>query len=76
MICRPQAASSAAVNKESNMRNDGSFVGVEMGRGGLGAHQAANSGDAFQMYRQQKSGRYHQVMATKSTNPNRPPRGH
>jgi hypothetical protein len=65
-----------AVSAETNMRNDGSFSGVELGRGGVGAHAAASSGDAFSQYRRQKSGRYHSVMATKSTNPNRPAMGH
>ena len=53
------------------MRIDGSYAGMELGRGGVGAHAAANSGDAFEVYRQQRSGRYHSVMASKSTNPNR-----
>jgi hypothetical protein len=64
------------VSSETNMRNDGSFAGPEMGRGGLGAHTTYQSGDPYSVYRRQKSGQYHSIMATKSTNPNRPPLGH
>jgi hypothetical protein len=66
-----------AVSADTNMRNDGSFGGYELGRGGLGAHAEANDvSDAYAAYRRGKSGRYHEFMAAKSTNPNRPPMGH
>lgn len=60
---------------------DGSFGGgPELERGGLGSHQAAvsnaDAGDVFASYRRQRSGRYHETMAAKSTNPNRPALGH
>lgn len=68
---------SLAVSAETNTRNDGSFVGYELGRGGLGAHAEANDvSDPYAAYRRGKSGRYHLFMASKSTNPNRPPMGH
>ena len=73
--CRITDAS-MAVSAETNMRNDGSYAGVELGRGGVGAHAAAGGTDAFSVYRSQKSGRYHQIMSGKSTNPNRPAMGH
>ena len=32
--------------------------------------------DPYAEYRRRRSGRYHSIMASKSTNPNRPPMGH
>ena len=74
-MCRP-TDTSGMVSSETNMRNDGSYAGPELGRGGVGAHAAATGGDAFNQYRLQKSGRYHEQMASKSSNPNRPTMGH
>lgn len=64
------------VSSQTNMRSDGTFHGPGFDRGGIGAHQVYNSDDAYSMYRRQKSGHYHQIMAAQSTNPNRPPMGH
>lgn len=59
------------------MRNDGTYTGRDAGRSGLGASEPlSGDGDLYDHYRQQRSGRYHSIMASKSTNPNRPPQGH
>lgn len=76
VVCRAPAHALGAVSAETNMRNDGSYAGPEISRGGVGAHAAATGGDMFDQYRLQRSGRYHTIMATKSTNPNRPAMGH
>jgi hypothetical protein len=76
MCCRPRDAAAQPASAETNMRSDGTFAGVELARGGVGAHSAVHGDDAFSQFRAQRSGRYHTVMATKSTNPNRPPMGH
>jgi hypothetical protein len=66
-----------AASADTGMRDDGSFAGHEIGRGGLGVHAAVNdASDPYAAYRRSKSGRYHEFMASKSTNPNRPPMGH
>lgn len=75
--CREPDAGPLAVSAETNMRSDGTYAGPDIGRGGLGVHASAGDpGDPYAEYRRRRSGRYHSIMASKSTNPNRPPLGH
>lgn len=73
---REHTTSGPQVMGDTNMMNDGTYTGgPAFEHGGLGSHQAMSK-DPYTAYRMQKSGRYHDVMHSKSTNPNRPRWGH